>query len=46
MASEHHHQQEVLSTLLQWTMLVGLPVGEPTASRIAVVLDWAAALTR
>ena len=26
--------------------LVGLPVGEPTASRIAVVLDWAAALTR
>jgi hypothetical protein len=26
--------------------LVGLPVGESTASRIAVVLDWAAALTR
>ena len=26
--------------------LVGLPVGEPTASRIAVVLDWVAALSR
>ena len=26
--------------------LVGLPVGEPTASRIAVVLDWTAALSR
>jgi hypothetical protein len=25
--------------------LVGLPVGDPTASRIALILDWTAALT-